>query len=93
VQHEHPWVTPSVSQAANHPTGANPVFYPFPPMAPCVDQPMLYMPPMQQLHYPVWDPRMGMWVQYPPMSMPLFHLSWGAPQGSVFDRLKLPVLD
>jgi hypothetical protein len=46
VQHEHHWVTPSVSQTANHPTGANPTFYPFPPMPPCVDQPMSCMPPL-----------------------------------------------
>jgi hypothetical protein len=36
---------------------------------------------------------MGMWVQYPPMSMPSFHTHWGAPQGLVLDRLKLPVHD
>jgi hypothetical protein len=36
---------------------------------------------------------MGMWVAYPPMSMPLFRPGLGAPQGSVFDRLKLPVHD
>jgi hypothetical protein len=79
VQHEHPCVIPSVSHAANHPTGANPVFYLFPSMAPCVDQHMPYMPPLQQLHYSVWDPLMGMWVQYPLMPMLPFHLGWGAP--------------
>jgi hypothetical protein len=62
-------------------------------MVPYVDQPMSYMQPLQQLQYPVWDPRMGMWAQYPMMLMPPFHPGWGAPQGSVFDRLKLPVHD
>jgi hypothetical protein len=71
---QHLLVAPSVSHAANHPMGANPVFYPpFLPI-PYVDQPMSYMPPMQQLQYPVWDPHKGMWVQYPLMSMPPFHL-------------------
>jgi hypothetical protein len=91
---QHPLVASNVSQAANHPTGANPAFYPpFFPMAPYVDQPMPYMPPLQQLQYLVWDPHIGMWVQYPPMPMPPFHPGWGAPQGLVFDRFKLPVHD
>jgi hypothetical protein len=91
---QHPLVIPNVSQAANHPTGVNPAFYPpFFPMTPYVDQPMPYMPPLQQLQYPVWDPHMGMWVQYPPMPVLPFHPGWGAPQGSMFDRLKLPVHD
>jgi hypothetical protein len=47
VQHERPSVVPNVSQTTNHHMGVNPVFYPpFPQMAPYVDQPMLYMPPM-----------------------------------------------
>jgi hypothetical protein len=94
VQHEHLSVATNVSQATNHHMEAHPAFYSsFHPMAPYVDQPVLYMPPMQQLQYPVWDPHIGMWVQYPPMSMPPFHTHWGAPQGSVLDRLKLPVHD
>jgi hypothetical protein len=37
---------------------------------------------------------MGMWVQYPLISMPPFHLGWGgAHQGLVIDRLKLLVHD
>jgi hypothetical protein len=83
-----------VSQVANYPAGTNPTFYPqFPMMASYVDQAMTYVPPLQQLQYPVWDPHMGIWVQYPSMSIPPFHPSWGAPQRSVFDRLKLPVHD
>jgi hypothetical protein len=62
-------------------------------MAPYVDQPLSYIPPLQQLQYPVWDPRMGMWVQYPLMLMQPFHLGWGAPQGLVFDGLKLSMHD
>jgi hypothetical protein len=94
VQHEHPPVAPSVSQVAIYPMGTNLAFYPqFPLMTPYDDQPMLYMPPLQQLQYPVWNPHMGMWVQYPPMSMTTFHPCWGAPQRSVFNRLKLLVHD
>jgi hypothetical protein len=72
AQHGHPPAAPSISQAANNPMGANPAFYlrapcatysKFPLMAPYVDQPMSYMPPMQQFQYPVWDPHMGMCVQ------------------------------
>jgi hypothetical protein len=92
---QHPSVATNVSQAANHPTGVNLAFYP-PLVATNVsqeDQPMLYMPPLQQLQYPVWDPHMGMWLQCPLMPMLPFHLGWGTPQGLVFDRLKLPVHD
>jgi hypothetical protein len=60
-QHGPPLVTPSVSQVANYPMGTNPTFYPqFPMMAPYVDQPMMYMPPLQLLQYQVWDPHMDM---------------------------------
>jgi hypothetical protein len=36
---------------------------------------------------------MGMWVQNPLKPMSSFHPGWGAPQGSVFDRLRLQVPD
>jgi hypothetical protein len=79
---QHSSVAQNVSQAANHPTRANPTFYPpFFPMAPYVDQPMPYKPPLQQLQYLMWDPHMGMWVQYPPMPVPLFHPGWGGTSG------------
>jgi hypothetical protein len=57
VQCEHPFIAPSISQAVNYPMVANLAFYSrgpsvaysqFPPMAPYVDQPMPYMPPLQQ---------------------------------------------
>jgi hypothetical protein len=45
---QHPLVAPCVSQATNHPTGANLAFYPpLVLMAPYADQPMPYIPPLQ----------------------------------------------
>jgi hypothetical protein len=39
VQHKHPWAAPSVSQAANHPAGADLTFYPpFPPIHMLINQ-------------------------------------------------------
>jgi hypothetical protein len=82
------------------PWGANPAFYlggpsavysQFSSMAPYVDQPISYMPPLKQFQYSLWDPHMGMCVQYSPISMPSFHPGWGALQRSVFDRFRVSV--
>jgi hypothetical protein len=86
VQPEHPPVGPDVPLMMNFPMGPYPMFHPggpeviYPqvhPMPPLMEQPIPWMPPMQQFQQPIWDPRMGTWMQYPPMSVPPFHLGWG----------------